>query len=163
MHLLAATPGQVSDGQDPVDLGQSPADVVFISAADTELAALSQARKQMSAPPGLRLANLTHLRHPLSVDMHLESCALGSKLVVARLLGGAGYWRYGFEQYAAQLREAGVPLALLPGDDKPDAELRTFSTVKDSDYDALWAFLVEGGALNAARFLEHCQHMLGKA
>ena len=44
MHLLAATPGSVDDGNEPVDLGQSPADVVFISAADTELAALSEAQ-----------------------------------------------------------------------------------------------------------------------
>ena len=41
MHLLAATPGAISDGSEPVDLGQTPADIVFISAADTELAALS--------------------------------------------------------------------------------------------------------------------------
>ena len=41
MHLLAATPGNIDDGKEPVDLGQSPADVVVISAADTELAALS--------------------------------------------------------------------------------------------------------------------------
>ena len=45
MHLLAATPGTIDDA-DPVDLDQTPADVVFISAADTELAALSQARAE---------------------------------------------------------------------------------------------------------------------
>ncbi|MEO0665777.1 MAG: cobaltochelatase subunit CobN, partial [Pseudomonadota bacterium] len=160
MHLLAATPGQVSDGTEPVDLGQTPADVIVISAADTELAALSQARSEMADPPGLRLANLTHLAHPLSVDMHLEACATGAKLVIARLLGGAGYWRYGFEQYAARLREAGVPVAFLPGDDKPDEELRTFSTISDADYDALWSFLVEGGPENATGFLAHAKAML---
>ena len=68
MHLLAATPGQTSEGNEPVDLAQTPADVVVISAADTELAALSIARQEMQAPPTLRLANLTHLTHPLSVD-----------------------------------------------------------------------------------------------
>ena len=41
MHLLAAAPGTVSDGSEPVDPGQTPADVIFLSAADTELAALS--------------------------------------------------------------------------------------------------------------------------
>ena len=51
MHLLAAAPGTVSDGSEPVDPGQSPADVIFLSAADTELAALSEARGSMSAPP----------------------------------------------------------------------------------------------------------------
>ena len=43
MHLLAATPGRI-DTDDAVDLNQTPADLVVISAADTELAALSHAR-----------------------------------------------------------------------------------------------------------------------
>lgn len=160
MHLLAATPGAIDDGKEPVDLGQTPSDIVVISAADTELAALSQARAEMDAPPGLRLANMLHLSHPMSVDLHIESCASGSGLVVARVLGGMGYWRYGVEQYAARLHEAGVALALLPGDDKEDADLRRLSTVTDQAYDALWAYLVEGGPLNAANFLAYAKTLL---
>ncbi len=153
MHLLAATPGAIEDGTDPVDPGQTPAEVVVISAADTELAALSEARGAMADPPGLRLMNLMHLRHPMSVDLHLDTCAEGAGLVVIRILGGLGYWRYGAEQYAARLAAKGVPLALLPGDDKPDADLRALSTVPDADYDALWGYLVEGGPENATAFL----------
>jgi cobaltochelatase CobN len=160
MHLLAATPGNIDDGAEPVDPGQSPADIVLISAADTELAALSAARGEMQAPPSLRLFNLTHLQHPMSVDLHLDNCAVKSRMVIVRVLGGVGYWKYGAEQYAARLYEAGVPLALLPGDDKPDAELRGLSTVADADYDALWAYLVEGGPENAANFLSYAQAML---
>ncbi len=160
MHLLAATPGAIDDGNEPVDPGQTPADLVFISAADTELAGLSEARAEMDNPPTLRLANLTHLQHPMSADLHLDNCATGSRLVVARVLGGVGYWKYGAEQYAARCHEAGVPLALLPGDDKPDAELRGLSTVSDADYDALWAYLVEGGPENAANFLSYARAML---
>ncbi len=160
MHLLAATPGVIDDGKEPVDLGQTPADVVFISAADTELAALSEARSEMAAPPSLRLANLTHLQHPMSVDLHLDACATKSRLVIARVLGGVGYWKYGTEQYAARCHEAGVPLALLPGDDKPDAGLRDLSTVGADDYETLWAYLVEGGPENAANFLEYTKTML---
>ncbi len=159
MHLLAATPGNIDD-QEPVDLGQSPADVVVISAADTELAALSQARSEMTEPPTLRLASLMNLMHPLSVDLHLDSCATKSRIVVARVLGGAGYWKYGLEQYAARLHEAGVPFAALPGDDKPDAELRELSTVRGADYDALWSYLVEGGPANAAGFLAYAKSLI---
>ncbi len=160
MHLLAATPGQIDDGKDAVDLGQTPADLVFISAADTELAALSVARSEMDRAPTLRLANLIHLSHPMSVDLHIDACARKSRLVIARVLGGLGYWRYGVEQYAAHLYEAGVPLALLPGDDKPDPDLRRLSTVSDEDYDALWAYLVEGGPENATNLLSYAGAML---
>ncbi len=161
MHLLAATPGAIDDGKEPVDLGQSPADIVFISAADTELSALSAARSEGADLPSLRLASLMHLMHPMSVDLHIEDCASRSKLVIARVLGGAGYWKYGLEQYAARLHDAGIPFAALPGDDKPDPELRGLSTVAPEDYDALWSYLVEGGPQNAAGFLGYCKAMLG--
>jgi cobaltochelatase CobN len=135
---------------------------VFISAADTELAALSSARADMTDPPGLRLASMMHLQHPMSVDLHIDACASRAKLVVARVLGGASYWKYGFEQYAARLADAGVAFAALPGDDKPDPDLRLFSTVSDEDYDALWAYLVEGGPKNAVNFLGYCQHIIAQ-
>ncbi len=160
MHLLAATPGAIDDGTDPVDLGQTPAEIVFLSAADTELAALSQARVELNARPSLRLASLNHLRHPMSIDLHIENCASKSRLVVARVLGGLGYWRYGAEQYASRLEEAGVPFALLPGDDRPDPELRALCTVSDRDCDALWSYLVEGGPENSANFLRYARWML---
>jgi cobaltochelatase CobN len=160
MHLLAAIPGAIDDGTEPVDLGQTPADVVFLSAADTELAALAQARAEMPTPPSLRLANLGHLRHPMSVDLHIQDCAGKSRLVIARILGGAGYWKYGLEQYAAHLHDAGIPFAALPGDDKPDPDLRDLSSVSEYDYQSLWAYMVEGGPENAANFLAHAQAML---
>ena len=163
MHLLAAAAGSVDEGQEPVDLGQSPADIVFISAADTELAALATARSEMAQPPELRLASMMHLQHPMSVDLHIDACASKAKLVVARVLGGASYWKYGFEQYAARLADAGVAFAALPGDDKPDPDLRLFSTVSDQDYDALWAYLVEGGPKKAVNFLSYGQFVIAQA
>ena len=48
MHLLAAQPGGIADGSEPVDLGQSPGDIVVLSAADTELANLAAARDRKS-------------------------------------------------------------------------------------------------------------------
>ena len=160
MHLLVATPGAIEDGADPIDPGQTPAEVVVITAADTELAALSEARASMDDPPTLRLMNLMHLRHPMSVDLHLDQCAEGSQLVILRLLGGAGYWRYGVEQYAARLGARGIPVAFLPGDDKPDPELRDLSSIADADYDALWSYLVEGGPANVSGFLQLARAMV---
>jgi len=161
MHLLAATPGEISDGTEPVDPAQDPADLVFVSAADTELAALSEARQALGGDaPSLRLAHLNWLAHPYSVDLYLDRTATKSRMVVARVLGGAAYWRYGLEQFAARLHEAGVPFAALPGDDKPDETLARLSTVTPEDYAALWSFCVEGGPDNARGFLAHARAML---
>src|SRR5260370_1240275 len=46
MHLLAAQPGAISDGSAAVDLGQTPADIVVLSAADSEIACLAAANAQ---------------------------------------------------------------------------------------------------------------------
>ncbi len=161
MHLLQAQAGEISDGSEPVDLGQSPAEVIVISAADTEIAALSAAYDALDdGPASLRLANLGHLAHPFSIDKYLDDTATKARLVIIRALGGAAYWPYGMEQFSIRLRAAGVALAVLPGDDKPDGELRNLSTVPDADYDALWAYLVEGGPENCGNFLRHARHML---
>ena len=154
MHLLNAQPGTIDDNE-PVDLSQTPAEIVFISAADTELAGLSEARGEHASPPTLRLANLTHLQHPMSVDLHIEQCATKSKLVIARCLGGTGYWKYGLEQYAIHLGLAGVPFAALPGDDKLDEDLWRLSTVSREDWENLWAYMVEGGPENNTNFLSY--------
>ena len=42
MHQLAALPGAIADGSPPVHLDQTPGDIVVLSAADMELAALAQ-------------------------------------------------------------------------------------------------------------------------
>ncbi|MEM9012021.1 MAG: cobaltochelatase subunit CobN [Pseudomonadota bacterium] len=161
MHLLAAQAGAISDGSEPVDLAQSPADLIFLSAADTELAALAEARATLGAEaPTLRLANLLHFGHPFTVDSYLEATATKSRLVIARILGGASYFSYGLEQFAARLGAAGIPFAALPGDDKPDAELRAASTIAPEAYDALWAYLVEGGPENAANALRYAAMLL---
>lgn len=160
MHLLAATPGALDTGAQPVDPRQTPADLVVLSAADSEIALLSAAHAEQGPAPSLRLWNLRNLAHPLSVDLHLEACARRSRMVVARILGGEGYWRYGLAQYSAALHAAGVPFVALPGDDRPDEGLRALSTVGDADYAALWAYLVEGGLENARGFLRHAQAML---
>jgi cobaltochelatase CobN len=154
MHLLLAQPGEVTDGSEAVDLGQTPAELIVITAADTELAALAEARAELGdEAPDLRLASLMHLTHPMSVDLYLDNTATKAHLVIARVLGGEGYWPYGLEQFAARLTEAGVAFAALPGDDKPDEALWRISTVERADWEALWAYFVEGGPENAANAL----------
>jgi len=164
MHLLLAQPGEVSDGSEAVDLGQTPADVIIISAADTELAALAEARSELGEnAPSLRLASLLHLAHPMSVDLYLDQTAVKSKLVIARVLGGESYWSYGIEQFSSRLEKAGIKFAALPGDDKPDETLRRASTVSEEDWHALWSYFVEGGPENSVNLLRYADAILGAA
>ncbi len=163
MHLLAATPGGVSDGSEAIDLGQSPGDIVVLSAADSELATLSDAYDGSGeGMPTLRLANLLNLGHNMSVDLYVESVISGAKLVIVRLLGGRGYWPYGIEQIAAECFRNSTPLALLPGDDQPDAELATLSTLEPESCHRLWQYCVHGGPNNARQFLNFAISLLDK-
>jgi cobaltochelatase CobN len=161
VHLLAATPGAISDGTEAVDLGQTPSEIVFLSAADSELACLAQA---LSEAPGitLRLANLMRLQHPMSVDLHADTVLRHAKLIVVRLLGGRSYWSYGVEQVEALGREHGIAVAFLPGDDQPDADLAARSTVAPEAAHRLWQYLVHGGIGNAAQFLRHAAALIGR-
>lgn len=144
----------------PYDLGQSPADIVVISALPTDIAALSEARAALPDAASLRLVHLAHLRHPASVDQHLDSCASHARLVILRLPEGGESWPYGLAQYTARCAGAGVPLALLPTAPHPEPELQQRSTVADEDALTLQLCLDEGGAENARRFLHHCRFML---
>ncbi len=160
MHLLLAQKGSLADAEEAIDLGQSPADVIFISAADTELASLSSALGHLENGPSLRLANMMALAHPLSIDVYCENTIVKSKLVVVRVLGGESYWPYGLEQVHAACTNNGVKLIVLPGDDKPDQGLDRFNTEDETHRLSLWSYLIEGGAGNAQSFLAYCQGML---
>ncbi|MCY6380064.1 cobaltochelatase subunit CobN [Hoeflea prorocentri] len=164
MHLLLAQKGTISDSDEAVDLGQSPGDIVFLSAADTELASLAAAQAGLtSSAPTLRLASLMTLRHPMSVDSYVERTAKHARLIVVRALGGASYFSYALECLHSCAVANGIAMAVLPGDDKPDDGLSSFSTMSEGDVEALWRYLVEGGAANTASFLTYCAWLLGRA
>ena len=167
MHLLAAQPGSVNDGSEAIDLGQRPGDIVFITAADTEISAVAQARRGLKSAhpnlPSMRIANQMHLAHNMSVDLYVEDVVRHAKLVVVRALGGRGYWTYGVDEVARVCREKSIPVAFLPGDDQPDAELSCYTSVNAEDAHRLWQFLVHGGAENAANFVKCTASIVGDA
>ena len=163
MHLLKAQPGVVADGSEAVDLGQTPGDIVVLSAADTELASLAAARAALGETfPSVRLANLMQLSHNASVDLYCEEIIARARLVIVRLLGGTSYWPYGVEQIAETCAGTGAALVLLPGDDQPDPELAGHSTVEAGAYRRLWSFLLHGGAANARSFLAFAATLIGR-
>jgi cobaltochelatase CobN len=165
MHLLAAAPGVIADGSAAVDLGQTPAEIVVLSAADSEIACLAAAQRRLAESearwPSLRLASLLQLQHNYAVDLYAEKVLASARLVVVRLLGGRGYWGYGVERLAALAREQGSLLALLPGDDHADAELAELSTVPAAALHRLWRYLGEGGSANAEQLLRYAASLIG--
>lgn len=167
MHLLASRPGSVDDGSAAVDLGQSPGEIIVLTAADTEIACLAAAQARLAAAnaetPSLRLANLLRLGHHLSVDLHVETIVAPARLVIVRLLGGRGYWPYGVEQIAAVARERATLVAFLPGDDQPDPELADLSTLPAEAWHRLWQYLVHGGIDNAAELLRYAATLIGRS
>lgn len=160
MHLLLAQKGTLSEGDEAIDLGQSPADILFLSAADTELASIAAAHRDSGSGISLRVASLMNLLHPMSVDTYVERTARHAKLIVVRALGGAGYFQYVLEALHAAAVRHGFPIAVLPGDDKPDPGLNAFSTLPGGDGHRLWDYLSEGGARNSKLFLRYAEALV---
>ncbi|APG91477.1 cobaltochelatase subunit CobN [Sinorhizobium americanum] len=160
MHLLLAQKGTIADGNEAIDLGQNPADILFLSAADTELASIAAAHRRRVGAKSLRIASLMSLMHPMSVDTYVERTARHAKLIVVRPLGGASYFRYVLEALYAAAVAGKFQIAVLPGDDKPDPGLEPFSTVSTEDRRRLWAYFTEGGADNAGLFLDYAEALI---
>jgi cobaltochelatase CobN len=158
MHLLPTTTVTLDEGGAAIDLALPAADLVVLSYADSDLAALAATQ-----PGGLTvtLASLRRLRHPLSVDLLVDRTIAASRCVVIRCLGGLDYWRYGIEQVHAACRARGIALAVLPGDDRPDDRLAAYHTVPAAFADRLLGYFhAGGGAENMARFIDAIRHHL---
>ncbi|MBD1998850.1 cobaltochelatase subunit CobN [Leptolyngbya sp. FACHB-541] len=158
MHRIAATPGGWNpETEGVVFIEQNPAPLVFLTAADTEIQTLAKALPQLpSGFPELRVSNLLQLQQQLSIDTYAEEVLTEAKVIVLRLLGGRAYWSYGLEVVKQTVEETGAALFVLPGDDRPDPDLISHSTVPLTAVNQLWRYLIEGGienTINAFKFI----------
>ncbi|MCV3208929.1 cobaltochelatase subunit CobN [Mesorhizobium sp. YC-39] len=163
MHILTTTSASLDDLAEPVDLRQTPADVVALSFTDSDLAGLATAWKADAARlPSMRLAALRDLRHPMSVDLWIDSVARHAKVILVRILGGYDWWRYGCDQLAAVARERGIKLALLPGESH-DEDLRLIegSTLPREELDGLLGYFREGGPENMTALVRRLARLAG--
>ena len=151
MHVIFREAHGLEETETPVDLGQSPADLVVLSFSDSDLGAFAagwhRARARGAELPSLRLANLAALKHPLSVDTYVEQTLEGAKGILIRLIGGVPYWSYGLQQVEALAREKGVALAVLPADGRRDTRLEEVSTLPVSTLHRLSTLCDTGGAV----------------
>ncbi len=163
MHVLATELATLEEADAAVDLGQSPADIVVLSFSDSDLSALAAAwRQEADLLPTMRLASLKRLKHPMSVDLYVESVVAEARMVIVRCLGGLDYWRYGLEHIADVARERGILFAALPGDDRADPRLASVSTLAAAPLATLDRFFREGGTDNLRQALRYVGTLLGR-
>jgi cobaltochelatase CobN len=164
MHLLSTSSTSFDDIVEPVDLGQSPGDVTILSFADSDLVGLAAAwAVERDALPSVRLVQLRDLRHPMSVDLWIDSVASRAKVIVVRLLGGIDWWRYGVDRLSALARERGIALAMLPGEDRDDdARLAESSTLSPDELVVLLRYFREGGHDNLRALLRRLAGHAGR-
>ena len=156
MHKIAALPGGwLPNNEGVVVIEQTPAPIVFLTYADTDIQTLAAAISLLDNNfPAVRVANLLNLQQQLSIDLYLETVVSQAKIVVLRLLGGSAYWSYGFESIKDIVQSHNIALFVLPGDNTPDLDLISHSTVPLSAVNRLWQYLIEGGRENYARALQ---------
>ena len=111
MHILATTSSSLDDLIEPVDLNQSPADVVVLSFSGSDLNGIAAGWSDGKA--SLCLTNISDLRHPMSVDLWLEKTAAHARFILVRILGGYDRWAYGADQLSRLAKRKKIPLATI--------------------------------------------------
>ena len=157
MHRLATIPGapEPDEGSLPF-LEQEGAEMVLLSSADTDLAAVGALleREPLLIEGSLRALNLAALGHPAVIDHYLATSLLQTKVVLVRLLGGRGHWGYGLERLQAWSRgRAERTLLVVAGTAE---EERSLADLGNADPDltlALASGMREGGAANLRQVL----------
>ncbi|PSL26396.1 cobaltochelatase subunit CobN [Chitinophaga ginsengisoli] len=176
MHLIPTIPGGWNpNGEGVFHIQQQPGDIVFLSAADTEIHSLNNAYRELyqqaagerslsrsipgnSPLPSLRIANLVYLKQELTIDKYVEEVIGEAKLVICRLLGGKNYYPYLFEAVSITCELKKIPVLFLPGYDVPDIELLNSSTVDIHIADTVWKYLCAGGRRNHLQCLQYVFH-----
>lgn len=167
MHLIPTIPGGWNPNEEGVfHIQQTQGDLVFLSAADTEIHSLNKAYGELvklvsgkrDDLPSLRIANLVYLKQELTIDTYVEEVLKHARLIICRLLGGKNYYPYLIEAISHACKEHHIPVLFLPGYDVPDVELLELSTANVRMGDTVWKYLCAGGKqnhLNCLKFLFH--------
>lgn len=156
MHRLAVSPGGWNPQTDGVIVvEQTPAPLVVLASADTDIQTLARAAHNMGANfPPFRVANLLQFQQQLTIDTYASEILWQAQVIVLRILGGRSYWSYGLEVVKETVQQTHADLIVLPGDDRPDPDLISHSTVKLSVVNRVWRYFVEGGVENLTHALQ---------
>ncbi|NEP35368.1 cobaltochelatase subunit CobN, partial [Moorena sp. SIO3B2] len=156
MHRIAATPGGWNpEAEGVIFIEQTPAPIIFLTAADTDIQTLAASVSQLPPDfPAIRVANLLQLQQQLTIDTYAEDILGKARIIIIRLLGGRSYWSYGLEVVKETVEQTGATLFVLPGDDRPDPTLTSHSTETIPIVNQLWRYFTEGGVENFTNALK---------
>ncbi|MCS6943223.1 MAG: cobaltochelatase subunit CobN [Geminocystis sp.] len=152
MHKLAAIPGGWNpDIEGVIFVSQTPADIIFITSADTDIQTTAACLEKLPPDfPSIRVVNLLQLQQELSIDTYAEEVLYNARVIIVRLLGGRSYWSYGLETCRRVANDTNASLFILPGDNRPQPELFASSNVSLPLVTQLWRYFTEGGVENFA-------------
>ncbi|MBD2776303.1 cobaltochelatase subunit CobN [Iningainema tapete] len=155
MHRIIALSGGWNPQSEGVFfLEQTPAPLVFITAADTDIQTLAAAVAKLPATfSAFRVANLLQLQQQISIDSYAEQVLERASVIILRLLGGRSYWTYGLEVVEEIVQRNGTTLIVMPGDDALDPDLMSHSTLPLSKVNQIWRYFNEGGIENIVNAL----------
>ena len=160
MHWTVAEPGQLSAERALTLIEQTPSEVIFLSAADTDLYSVASIwTAQLGSR--LRVASAFPLRQPVAADHYIENVIKRAKLVVARLLGGNAYFAH-FLQALSDLREEEYRprFLILSGSDLDEPELAAMSDFPETVRERLFAMFRHGGPENIRQAGESVELLL---
>ena len=156
MHRLATLPGGWnSTAEGVIFVEQQPAPIVLITAADTDIQTLAAATAQLPEDfPAVRVVNLLQLQQQLTIDTYAEDVLSQAQVMIVRVIGGRSYWSYGLEVVEETAQRTGAALIILPGDERPDPNLLSHSTVSLAEVTQVWRYFIEGGVENYGNLLK---------
>lgn len=162
MHLIATVPGGWNPNEEGVFyIEQKPGDIVFLTAADTEIRALNTAYKKLQhqqhnkrSLPSLRMANLVYMKQELTIDNYTEDVLQHAKLIICRLLGGRNYYPYLVQTINELIQNTDIQVIFLPGYE-PDIELLQHSTPELQTANTVWKYFETGGIANYQNCLKY--------
>jgi cobaltochelatase CobN len=162
MHWVAAQPGCLDAERELILIDQTPGEIVFLSAADTDLASAARIWSPRFGAR-LRIAHAAPLRQPVAADNYIATVIRHARLVVVRLLGGRAYFPH-FLQGLVDLKELAErpDLLLLSGTDSFDEELAGMSDFPRAVCEHVFRYFQEGGRENLNRAGEAFNHLLAR-
>jgi len=152
MHRIATKPGDLDSEKKLESVSQTPADILFISTADTELSGLAQVwgkRFRKKARLTLRLIQANPLQHPAAAEHYADNVLCKAKLAIFRLHGGYSYFPHMLDEILhIKSHGAKTRILVLPGTDEWDPELMNFNDYAEPLVRQMFSYFHEGGIDN---------------